>query len=218
MRERELVVQLGSGQWALTPLGEQAVAEIAITWSAADYQTEFVADFAGTQHHTIGAELAPVLLAEPIGRFLEAHPFERNVFGISRYPRPAHPDDPMSATLATVKGTLAKFGLELHLASDRSVADQLWPNVAASMWACRYGVAIIEDRVDEGVNPNLLIEVGSMLITGRRCVMRKDSTITAMPTDLVGHIRKDIDLDDQATIAGALEQWCSADLGLIELS
>ena len=124
----------------------------------------------------------------------------------------------MSATLATVKGTLAKFGLELHLASDRSVADQLWPNVAASMWACRYGVAIIEDRVDEGVNPNLLIEVGSMLITGRRCVMRKDSTITAMPTDLVGHIRKDIDLDDQATIAGALEQWCSADLGLIELS
>ena len=92
--------------------------------------------------------------------------------------------------------------------------DDLWTNVAAHMWASRYGIAFFEDRMDKGMNYNLTIEVGSMLMTGRRCALLKDKSIEKLPTDLVGRIRKDVDLDDLATVNNALHGWIRDDLGL----
>lgn len=57
------------------------------------------------------------------------------------------------------------MSLALHI--DGQVGD-LWDNVTAHMWACRYGVAFFEDRVDRGLNHNLLIEVGAMIMSDRR--------------------------------------------------
>ena len=92
--------------------------------------------------------------------------------------------------------------------------DDLWTNVAAHMWASRYGIAFFEDRVDRGMNYNLTTEVGSMLMTGRRCALLKDASIERLPTDLVGRIRKDIDLDDLSTVSEALHRWIRHDLSL----
>jgi len=62
------------------------------------------------------------------------------------------------------------------------------------MWACRYGIAFFENTHDNGLNYNLTIEVGGMLLSGRRCALLKDQTVPAMPTDLVGQIYKSVDL------------------------
>ncbi len=209
---RGLVLSLGGASWTLTPEGEEAVAALAIGWSAADLQTEYAADFAQSQHHTIPAELAPTRLMEPLSRFLEAFAFERNVFGISRYPRPLVADDPVPATFATAREIMAEYGLNFHLASDRAVADEMWPNVSALMWGCRFGIVVVEDTANEGVNTNVLIELGAMLMTGRRCVFLRDKSVERVPSDLVGHIRKDVDLRDQATVVAALHDWCDNDL------
>jgi len=94
--------------------------------------------------------------------------------------------------------------------------DDLWMNVAAHMWASRYGIAFFEDLADppRGLNYNLTTEVGSMLITGRRCCLLKDPSIRTLPTDLVGRIRKDVDLAREKEVEGALHQWIRDDLGL----
>jgi hypothetical protein len=68
--------------------------------------------------------------------------------------------------------------------------------------------------VDRGMNYNLTIEVGSMLMTGRRCALLKDRSIERLPTDLIGRIRKDIDLDDLGTVSKAIHTWIRDDLGL----
>jgi len=68
------------------------------------------------------------------------------------------------------------------------------------MWASRYGVAFFEDRRGRRVNYNLTIEIGSMLMTGRRCALLKDTSVEKLPTDLVGKIYKEVDLDHVKTV------------------
>jgi len=82
------------------------------------------------------------------------------------------------------------------------------------MGASKYGLAFFEDRGDRGINYNMTIEVGSMLMAGRRCALLKEDSIQAMPTDLVGHIYKAVNLDDSTSIADALHIWIRDDLDL----
>jgi hypothetical protein len=82
------------------------------------------------------------------------------------------------------------------------------------MWACQYGLGIVEDRVDRGLNYNAVIEVGGMTITGRRCGILRDRTAPSLPTDLAGQIYKSVDLDDETTVMDAVARWANDDLGL----
>ena len=109
---------------------------------------------------------------------------------------------------------LRHHGLNLQLASDRIVEDTLWPNVAAYMWACHYGVAFFEDRVGEGLNYNVVGEVGAMLMAGRPCALVRDRTAPPMPSDLIGHIYKPVDFNDLDGVARELHQWPAGDLDL----
>jgi hypothetical protein len=101
-----------------------------------------------------------------------------------------------------------------EFASDRQIVDDFWANVTAHMWACRYGVAFFENRADRGINYNLTIEVGSMLVLGRRIAILKDTTVGALPTDLTGRIYKSVNLAKPTTVKDALKAWATADLNL----
>jgi len=168
--------------------------------------------FADIPHHLLPSELAPGPFQAGIARFLEGYPFERNVFCMSRFPRGDR--DPLCVTLVTCRGTCEQLGLRMHLASDRAVEDLLFGNVAAAMWASRFGIAIFEDRVGEGLNYNVVLEVGAMLVTGRRCLLLKDVTVEELPTDLVGHIYQPVDVADSDAVAAAVERWITADLAV----
>ena len=82
----------------------------------------------------------------------------------------------------------------------------------AYMWACKFGMAFFESRTDRGLNYNVSIEVGAMLMSGRRCALLRDHTIEAMPVDLVGHIYKPVDLDDPAMVSTAIGDWIRNDV------
>jgi hypothetical protein len=122
--------------------------------------------------------------------------------------------DPVAAALAAARTALLGHGLRFLLASQRVLVDELWGNVAAHMWSSNYGVAFFEDRRGRGMNYNLVIEVGAMLMAGRRCLLLKDSSIDRMPTDLVGFIYKSVDLDNPVTVSTAVHEWASEDLAL----
>jgi hypothetical protein len=120
--------------------------------------------------------------------------------------------DPIAPAIEAVKAACEAHGLEFHLASDRAIVDELWSNVAAHMWACKYGIAFFEDRRSKGLNYNLTIEVGSMLITGRRCALLKDVSIKRMPTDLVGQIYKAVDMKVRDDVAKVVHVWLRDDI------
>lgn len=206
------------GEWQVTPAGQMAVAgllsEIDMAGLIAGASDQGV-DFASTRHTLVPPSLAAPDVIHRVGTFLERFPFETNVFGMTRFPDDDEEvSDPVASGLSLSKRVLQDHGLSFHLASDRAISDGLWANVAGHMWASAYGVAFFEDRRGRGLNYNLVMEVGAMLMTGRRCLLLKDSSIMSMPTDLVGHIYKSVDLDDPSTVDRAVHEWVREDLGL----
>jgi len=204
--------------WGLSPRGRQTLTGLIGADQISDLFAEVWGGGAsllgGAVHPILPPELSPPQLLVPLRTFLEIHPFERNVFGMTRYAQEDEdPNDPVAGAIKIAREACGDHGLEFHLASDRAIVDDLWANVAAHVWASKYGIAFFEDRRAEGMNYNLTIEVGAMLVAGRRCALLKDVSIAKMPTDLVGQIYKAIDLDDATSVSVALHAWLRDDLG-----
>jgi hypothetical protein len=204
--------------WKLTPEGKGQAEDLATDMDLAVLLTEAsgpAATLLGeTEHPVIPPSLAPPALIKPLHAFLEEYPFETNVFGMTRFPSKKidGKTDPVARALQAAKATCENHGLAFHLASDRNIVGELWPNVAAHMWGCRYGIAFFESVSDKGLNYNLNIEVGSCLVLGRRLALLKDKSLKAMPSDLVGQIYLDVDLAKPSTVTKRLEDWITSSL------
>lgn len=206
------------GAWALTPIGRQRASEL-VGDQATELLTEAMpagSELAHSRHPLIPATLAPPQLLGPVSKFTTESPSSLHVFGMTRFPDAEEEPtpDPVAEALQVTGDALKGHGLKFLLASHRALVDDLWGNVAAHMWASNYGIAFFENRRGRGMNYNLVIEVGAMLMAGRRCLLLKDSSIDKMPTDLVGFIYKSIDLDDPKAVTAAVHEWSREDLAL----
>jgi hypothetical protein len=222
LRAKELLVRRkGKPPWSLTPQGREQVkallANVDTAAVLADLYRLAGTEFGHTLHTVIPPSLAPVKWQEPIQRMLVEYHFDTNVFCMTRFPRDAQDTeylDPVADVMPVAREVLRAHGLTLHVASDRQLDDDLYGNIAAHMWACRYGIGLFEDRLERGLNHNMVIEVGSMVITGRRCALLKDETIEKLPTDFSGQLYKPVDFADTKTVADTLHRWAADDLGL----
>lgn len=222
--ETEGLLTRGRGQgcvWAMTPAGRHRVSELIsdedLKVVLAESATTGASILGNLTHPLLPPALAPPESLIAIRAFLAENPFEINVFGMTRFPDEGDTVDcidPMEPALAGARDACECHGLSLLFASEGALADDLWTNVSAYMWACKFGVAFFEDRMGKGVNYNMSIEVGSMLMAGRRCALLKDRSVDKMPTDLVGHIYKSVDLDDSVSVAKAMHGWLRDDLRL----
>ena len=209
-------MQPSSGRWAVTPEGQEEIRRLMgdVDWlTLVNEDTTKEPLFAGAPHHLLPAELAPVRYQHGVAGFLGEHLFDRNIFLMSRFPAEKDSFD-LDAAIKVCQGICTGHQMALHQASDAAFDDDLLANVGSYIWACRYGVALVEDREEEGVNLNMVLEVGAMLVTGRRCLLLKDTSVEKMPTDLVGQIYKPVDLEDPETVTAAVEDWLTADLRL----
>lgn len=209
------------GSWSVTPEGREhmntLVAQLDVSSLEAEISRAGSAELEHAQHPLIPPELAPVRFAVPIQRLLASFPFDRNVFCMTRFPRDestAEMPDPIRNVIERLRNVLGDHGLHMHVASDRAADDELFGNIAAHMWACRYGIGLFETRYGSEFNDNLQIEVGGMLITGRRVALLKDRDTPSMPTDFVGHIYKPVDFEDLDAVAATVHTWAADDLGL----
>ncbi len=218
--KRGLLLRRTTGGWSLTPFGRERASSLVGDLDPAQIAIALAdtpgALFGTAQHSLIPPELAPIQWVRPILRLLDEFPFERNVFCMTRFPDKAEVElpDPMRTAISTTRRALAAHGLTMLMASDRAADDDLFGNVAAHMWASQYGVGLFEDRIGRSLNYNLVIEVGAMVMTGRRCCMLKDVTAPSMPTDLVGRIYKDVDFDRPTDVTAAVHFWIAHDLFL----
>jgi hypothetical protein len=222
LKNDQLVVKrAGTATWALTPEGREVVRELvgAIDPEAIEAEVAVVgsAELSHAQHLLIPPELAPRHWAPAIRALLNRFPFETNVFLMTRFPKDETETefpDPVQGVIRVSREALRHHGMHLHLASDRNADDDLFGNIAGHMWACKYGIGLFETRFGDEYNDNLQIEVGGMLITGRRCALLRDRDTPKLPTDFVGQIYKSVDFDDLDAVAMAVHLWAAEDLGL----
>ena len=210
------------GLWSLTPFGRAHVDSLGISLDAVAVERAAAlapgAVLAEGRHAVVPPIMAPAHWLDGIHRFLARHPFERNVFCITRFPKGTE-DDHLAAAIESASRTLKSHGLELHRADGTTTVDDLHGNVAAHMWACMYGIAFFEIPLgSDQLNLNVATEVGSMLMTGRRCALLRDATVSAMPSDLLGLIYLPVNLKKPETVDRALHRWAAKDLGLGECS
>lgn len=210
-----LIRRFRSSGWAITPEGQHRARTILPRRSAevevagSDLRT---APFADVAHNLIPFELAPSRWREGIEVLTARTAFEDNAFLMTRFPG-TDPSDPVGPVIELARRTLADHGLHLHVASDRVIDPDLLGNVAAHMWGCSYGVSFFECRIQKTLNENLLAEVGAMLMTGRRVALLKDVSVDEFPTDFVGQVYREVDLDDHKSVQRALHAWAQDDLG-----
>jgi hypothetical protein len=207
LRKGDLVVRRTAGSWALTPVGREKVREVFGEIDHGAVALALVGDpgaeFDNVRHSTLDPAFAPIRWQPGIARLLDRYPFESNVFCMTRFPGAdpeGAPPDPIRGLIEALREVLRVHALTMHLASDRQVDDELFGNVGAHMWACRYGIGLLEDRAQRGLNYNAAIEIGSMLITGRRCAILKDRTAPDLPVNLSGQIYKSVDFDDEKSV------------------
>lgn len=208
-------------QWSVTPKGRHEAAQLIGAFDYALIEAELIgtpgAEYADARHTVIPPQFAPGPWQRAIASFLDHFPFETNVFCMTRFPKAnGGLPDPVQVVIDVARDVCARHGLRLHLASDRQIVDDVFGNVGAHMWACQYGFGILENLGPSTaeLNDNVLIELGSMLVMGRRCAIMKDRRSPKMPSDLASHIYKSVDFDDHGAIAGTVHGWLSNDLGL----
>lgn len=215
LRAQQLLMRPAKDTWALTPRGdarlEDEASQVSAHALAASLGAESGVEFGHRHHGVIPPFLGPMGATRGLARLLNGAPFEESVMLITRFPK--EPDDRFALLMPEVREAVEKHGLTLLVASDRMVEDTLWSNVVTHMWASKYAIVLM-DVADGALNYNVLIEIGGMLMTGRRCAIIKDSSVPGMPTDLVGHIYKDADLDDLAGTSALVHAWVRDDLGL----
>lgn len=201
--------------WALTPLGEDRLNDEAVNVRTGEFAIALErtsgSEFGQKKHNVIPPFLGPIGAADGVAKILAKVPFEQNVMLITRFPK--GPGDHFTRLIAKLREAVASHGLTLQVASDGMAEDTLWANVVSYMWASKYAIVLL-DTTGGSLNPNVLIEIGSMLMTGRRCAILRDSSVPSMPTDLVGHIYKATDLADHAASVNEVHKWIRDDLGL----
>jgi len=215
LRKQGLLMNPQKGRWALTPKGEERLEAEATTvdlvQTNAVLSTARGADLGDIRHTTIPPFLGPDGMAAGIESILSKSPFENNVMLITRFPK--SDEDHFGGLISAIRDEVARHGLVLHVASDGNARDTLWENVVTYMWSCKYAIVLV-DAADGNVNSNVMIEVGGMLMTGRRCAIIRDASVPAMPSDLVGHIYKAADLSNHAETVQLIASWIQNDLGL----
>ena len=147
-------------------------------------------------------------LADDCQRFFEDHPnYESNVFIMTRFQKGNRLLESLDSELRSV---LRGHGLDPVRADDKMyLTDRnLWNNVCLYMIACNQGIAILEDRIEDELNPNVALEYGFMRALNKPALLLKDVAFRNLRADIMGTLWEEFDITDiQGTIRAPVEKW-----------
>jgi len=132
--------------------------------------------------------------------------YNKNVFIMTRF-LPRNPQ--LEEIDCTLRNSLATHGLYAHRADDNCyMTDRnLWDNVCTYMICCKYGVAVLEDIIQEEFNPNVALEYGFMRGLGKHTLLLKEKRFHPR-ADILGTLYSEFDmLNINTTIDNAINQW-----------
>lgn len=154
-------------------------------------------------------------LNEECFAFLKDHPnYNKNIFIITRFDS----DSKLLVKLdEQIRRALSSNGLESVRADDRMYMPDrnLWNNVCVYMICCKYGIAILEDRIKDEFNPNVALEYGFMRALNKPVLLLADTGFRNLRADIIGTLRETFDITDiDGTIHPPIQKWLR-DLNLL---
>jgi hypothetical protein len=134
-----------------------------------------------------------------MGAFKNTGEYERSVFIMTKFPTQDDPAGvPLQKVIESVQEAVEAHGFVPRLASDTDFHSDLWGNVELYLLGSCCGIAIVEDRFQTQVNPNVAMEWGWMRGTGKGVLFLIDSACKHRPADIAGLLRREFDWDNPA--------------------
>ena len=146
-------------------------------------------------------------------QFHDVASFEKSVFIMTKFPRdnPAERDaldEQLERVINAVKTAVEGSGFTPRIATEQAYHAQLWDNVELYLLGCRRGVAIIEDRYRDEMNPNVAMEWGWMRGMKRDVLYLVEDNFDNERADTTGFLNKGFSWDDpEERIEQAVTVW-----------
>jgi protein-tyrosine-phosphatase len=107
-----------------------------------------------------------------------------------------------------VRDVLYAYGIKAVRADDRFSAPTLWESLKNDMDGCSFGIAILDEKANSGINPNVLVEIEYMLARNASLLLLKDRKLKRLPSDILGHLYREFDADHmEETTKRAVLEW-----------
>lgn len=128
----------------------------------------------------------------------QGKPYERRVFIMTKYCDGANVqlDAQLQTVIDTVKAAVVAHGYHPQLAAETKLHSNLWENVECQMLACGRGIAIVEDRFNRKLNPNVAMEWGWMRAMKKPVLYLVEKSVEQVPADVAGLIKSRFDWDN----------------------
>lgn len=153
-------------------------------------------------------------LEKAIAALHEVHGPKRSVFVMMKFPDsrlPQSAQDCLTDLFGAIRDELQRYGLTALRADQRHFHPQLWDNLCAYMFACHYGLAVLEDVTGSELNPNVALEYGFMRALGKSVLLLQEEKFTHIRADIAGTLPRYFQMResilDIGSVRSAIQNW-----------
>lgn len=137
--------------------------------------------------------------------------YNQSVFIMTKFPDPQSQDAGdvrLREVIGAVQAAVARCQHTPRIASENNYHNSLWDNVELHLLGCSRGVAIVEDKHSQELNPNVAMEWGWMVGMGRRVLYLVEKDFQHSRADWGGLIKEPFDWGgDLKDIAQAVHKF-----------
>lgn len=148
---------------------------------------------------------------EQLKYFHKIADFDSSIFVMTKYPdeeAEISKNAELKNVIQIIKDTIRECGYYPRLASDDRYHPQLWDNVELYLLGCSKSVAILEDRFNSELNPNVAMEWGWMRAMGKDVLFLIEKKFNHQRADWSGLIESSFDWNyPENGIKTAVKKW-----------
>ncbi len=117
--------------------------------------------------------------------------YDKSVFIMTKFPGAGKQvDKELNQVIKTVQKAVKAAGFLPRIASEKDYHELLWHNVGLYLLGCCRGIAIVESKHTEELNPNVAMEWGWMRAMGKRVLFLAEKSFDLRRADWSGLIEE----------------------------
>jgi len=159
-------------------------------------------------------------LIQSVRRCREDVTYENSVFVMMKFPDglAAGQMELLDRIFQVISSALQAYGLVARRADKKQYEPDLWNNLCVYMLGCQFGLAVLEDRGANEMNPNVALEFGFMKALAKEVGLLREESFKHDRADLIGKLVKSFRIQeelvlDEDSLKRAIQDWM-IDLGV----
>lgn len=153
-------------------------------------------------------------LAQSVRKCRQEHSYESSVFVMMKFPEGLPQDQArlLERIYEVIASALGAYGLVARRADKKQYEPDLWNNLCVYMLGCQFGLAVLEDRGANEMNPNVALEYGFMKALNKEVGLLREQSFKHDRADLLGKLVKPFTIQeglvlDEGSLKRAIQDW-----------